>query len=146
MGAESQAKALGIEFTDDAKKGYLNMVARVGHTLITSGHVSDIKGKLGDDLTVDQGYAAARECGIAILQSVHQEVGSLDGIKVVKLLGMVNSSLDFTDQHLVVNGISDLFHKIFGKDGDGFHARSAVGFAQLPTGVAVEVEAIFEVA
>tara|TARA_B100001250_G_scaffold122414_1_gene103939 strand:+ start:17496 stop:17936 length:441 start_codon:yes stop_codon:yes gene_type:complete len=146
MGAESQAKALGIEFTDDAKKGYLNMVARVGHTLITSGHVSDIKGKLGDDLTVDQGYAAARECGIAILQSVHQEVGSLDGIKVVKLLGMVNSSLDFTDQHLVVNGISDLFHEIFGKDGDGFHARSAVGFAQLPTGVAVEVEAIFEVA
>jgi enamine deaminase RidA (YjgF/YER057c/UK114 family) len=146
MGAESQAKALGIEFTDDAKKGYLNMVARVGHTLITSGHVSDIKGKLGDDLTVDEGYAAARECGIAILQSVHQEVGSLDGIKVVKLLGMVNSSLDFTDQHLVVNGISDLFHEIFGKDGDGFHARSAVGFAQLPTGVAVEVEAIFEVA
>ena len=146
MGAESQAKALGIEFTDDAKKGYLNMVARLGHTLITSGHVSDIKGKLGDDLTVDQGYAAARECGIAILQSVHQEVGSLDGIKVVKLLGMVNSSLDFTDQHLVVNGISDLFHEIFGKDGDGFHARSAVGFAQLPTGVAVEVEAIFEVA
>ena len=146
MGAESQAKALGIEFTDDAKKGYLNMVARIGHTLITSGHVSDIKGKLGDDLTVDQGYAAARECGIAILQSVHQEVGSLDGIKVVKLLGMVNSSLDFTDQHLVVNGISDLFHEIFGKDGDGFHARSAVGFAQLPTGVAVEVEAIFEVA
>ena len=146
MGAESQAKALGIEFTDDAKKGYLNMVARVGHTLITSGHVSDIKGKLGDDLTVDQGYAAARECGIAILQSVHQEVGSLDGIKVVKLLGMVNSSLDFTDQHLVVNGISDLFHEIFGKEGEGFHARSAVGFAQLPTGVAVEVEAIFEVA
>ena len=65
-------------------------------------------------------------------------------MKVVKLLGMVNSSLTFTEQHLVVNGISDLFHEIFGKEGDGFHARSAVGFAQLPTGVAVEVEAIFE--
>ncbi len=145
MGAESEAKALGIKFKDDVEKGYLNLVARVGHTLITSGHVSYIKGKLGEDLTVDQGYAAARECGISILQSVHQEVGSLDGLKVVKLLGMVNSSLDFTEQHLVINGISDLFHDIFGKSGDGFHARSAVGFAQLPTGVAVEVEAIFEI-
>ncbi len=146
MGAEAKAKELGIEFTDDAEKGYLNMVARVGNTLFTSGHVSVIKGKLGADLDVDQGYAAARECGISILQSVHQEVGSLDGLRVVKLLGMVNSALDFTEQHLVVNGISDLYHEIFGKEGDGCHARSAVGFAQLPTGVAVEVEAIFELA
>ena len=145
MGAEARAKELGIEFTDDAEKAYLNMVARIGNTLYTSGHVSDIKGKLGDDLDVDQGYAAARECAVAILQSVHQEVGSLDGLRVVKLLGMVNSALDFTDQQLVVNGASDLLHELFGKDGDGFHARSAVGFAQLPTGVAVEVEAIFEV-
>ena len=144
MGAEANAKALGIEFTDDAEKAYLNMVARVGKTLLTSGHVSEIKGKLGADLDVEQGYAAARECGVSILQSVHQEVGTLDGLRVVKLLGMVNSALDFTDQHLVVNGISDLYHEIFGKDGDGFHARSAVGFAQLPTGVAFEVEAIFE--
>ena len=120
------------------------MVARVGTTLLTSGHVSEIKGKLGADLVVEQGYAAARECGISILQSVHQDVGTIDGLRVVKLFGMVNSALDFTDQHLVVNGISDLYHEIFGKDGDGFHARSAVGFAQLPTGVAVEVEAIFE--
>lgn len=146
MGAEAKAKALGIEFTDDAEKAYLNMVARTGNLLITSGHVSVIKGKLGADLEVEQGYAAARECGVAILKSVHQEVGTLDGLKVVKLLGMVNSALDFTDQHLVINGISDLYHEIFDKEGDGFHARSAVGFAQLPTGVAVEVEAIFEVA
>ena len=145
MGAEARAKELGIEFTDDAEKAYLNMVARIGNILHTSGHVSEIKGKLGDDLDVDQGYSAARECAVAILQSVHQEVGSLDGLRVVKLLGMVNSALDFTDQHLVVNGASDLLHELFGKDGDGFHARSAVGFAQLPTGVAVEVEAIFEV-
>ena len=80
------------------------------------------------------------------MQSLHQEVGSLDGLKVIKLLGMVNSALDFTDQHLVINGASDLLHEIFGKDGDGYHARSAVGFAQLPTGVAVEVEGIFEIA
>lgn len=145
MSAEAKAKELGIQFTDDAPKAYLNMVARIGDVLLTSGHVSKIKGKLGDDLSVEQGYEAAKECGIAILQSVHQEVGSLDGLKVVKLFGMVNSALDFTDQHLVVNGVSDLYHEIFGKDGDGFHARSAVGFAQLPTGVAVEVEAIFQI-
>ncbi|MCP4049025.1 MAG: RidA family protein [Gammaproteobacteria bacterium] len=144
MGAEAKAREMGIEFTDDAEEAYLNMVIRTGTTLMTSGHVSVIEGKLGDDLNVEQGYAAARECGVDILKSVHQEVGSLDGLRVIKLFGMVNSTLDFTDQHLVINGISDLYHEIFGKDGDGFHARSAVGFAQLPTGVAVEVEAIFE--
>ena len=134
MGAEANAKALGIEFADDAEKAYLNMVARVGKTLLTSGHVSEIKGKLGADLDVEQGYAAARECGVSILQSVHQEVGTLDGLRVVKLLGMVNSALDFTDQHLVVNGISDLYHEIFGKDGDGFHARSAVELRSVANG------------
>jgi enamine deaminase RidA (YjgF/YER057c/UK114 family) len=64
---------------------------------------------------------------------------------VIKLLGMVYSDPGFTDQHLVINGASDLVHQIYGKDNDGYHARSAVGFAALPTGVAVEVEAIFEV-
>ena len=146
MSAAAKAKQLGLEFTNDAEKGYLNMVARSGNMLYASGHVSDIKGKLGDALGVDEGYKAARECAVAILQSLHQEVGSLDGLKVIKLLGMVNSALDFTDQHLVINGASDLFHEIFGKDGDGYHARSAVGFAQLPPGVAVEVEGIFEIA
>ena len=68
MGAEAKAKELGIELPDDAEKAYLNMVARIGNTLYTSGHVSDIKGKWGDDLDVDQGYAAARECAVAILQ------------------------------------------------------------------------------
>jgi enamine deaminase RidA (YjgF/YER057c/UK114 family) len=61
------------------------------------------------------------------------------------VLGCVNSTPDFTDQHLVINGCSDLLHQIFGKEGNGFHARSALGFTQLPTGAAVEVEAIFEV-
>ena len=146
MSAAAKAKQLGLEFTNDAEKGYLNMVARSGNMLYASGHVSDIKGKLGDDLGVDEGYKAARECAVAILQSLHQEVGSLDGLKVIKLLGMVNSALDFTDQLLVINGASDLLHEIFGKDGAGYHARSAVGFAQLPTGVAVEGEGIFEIA
>jgi len=70
---------------------------------------------------------------------------ALDGLRVLKLLGCVNSAPDFTDQHLVVNGASDLYHQLFGKDDLGYHARSALGFASLPTGVAVEVEAIFEI-
>ena len=145
MGADARAQELGVEFPDNAEKAYLNMAARSGNLIITSGHVSNIKGKLGDDVSVEQGYEAAREAIVWILQSVHQEVGSLDNLRVVKLLGCVNSTLDFIEQHLVINGTSDLLHEIFGKEGDGYHARSALGFASLPTGPAVEVEAIFEV-
>jgi enamine deaminase RidA (YjgF/YER057c/UK114 family) len=144
MSAEQRAKDLGITFAKK-EKGYLNLCARVGNLLMTSGHVSDVKGKLGAGLAVEQGVQAARECAIKILQSVHDAHGTLDGLRVVKLLGCVNSAPDFTDQHLVMNGASDLFHQLFGKDTLGYHARSALGFASLPTGVAVEVEAIFEV-
>jgi enamine deaminase RidA (YjgF/YER057c/UK114 family) len=144
MSATKKAQELGIEFPE-VPQGYLNLCIRTGNLLMTSGHTSDIKGKLGDDLTVEQGYEAARECAVKILQSVHQVHGSLDGLRVIKLFGCVNSTQDFTDQHLVINGCSDLYHEIFGKDGDGWHARSAVGFAQLPTGVGVEIEAIFEI-
>ena len=117
----------------------------VCNLLMTSGHVSDLKGKLGAGLTVEQGYEAAKDCAVKILRSVHARHGSLDGLRVIKLLGCVNSTLEFTDQHLVINGASDLLHKIFGKETDGYHARSALGFAALPTGAAVEVEAIFEI-
>jgi len=144
MSAEAKAIELGIEFPNQ-EPGYLNLCIRTGNLLITSGHTSDIKGKLGDDLEVDQGYAAARECAEKILASVHAEHGTLDGLRVIKVLGCVNSTLEFTEQHLVINGTSDLLHEIFGKEGDGYHARSALGFASLPTGPAVEVEAIFEV-
>ena len=146
MSYEANAGELGIRFEDDRPRGYLNMAARSGKLIFTSGHVSTLKGKLGADVSVEQGYEAAKEVATNILKSVHQELGTLDGLRVVKLLGCVNSTLEFTDQHLVINGASDLLHAIFGKDGDGFHARSAVGFAQLPTGVAVEIEAIFEIA
>ncbi|MBI2805540.1 MAG: RidA family protein [Planctomycetes bacterium] len=144
MGAEQKAKDLGIAFPKK-EKGYLNLCIRVGNLLFTSGHVSDMKGKLGAGLTVEQGVQAARECAVKILQSVHDLHGTLDGLRVVKLLGCVNSTPDFTDQHLVVNGASDLFHELFGKDELGYHARSALGFVSLPIGSAVEVEAIFEV-
>ncbi|MSQ96756.1 MAG: RidA family protein [Gemmataceae bacterium] len=144
MGAEQRAKNLGIAFPKK-DKGYLNLCVRTGNLLMTSGHVSDMKGKLGANLTVEQGVQAARECAVKILQSVHDMHGTLDGLRVLKLLGCVNSTLEFTDQHLVVNGASDLIHQLFGKDDLGYHARSALGFAALPTGAAVEVEAIFEI-
>ncbi len=144
MTAEQCAKHLGISFPKK-EKGYLNLCVRTGNLLITSGHVSDIKGKLGAGLTVEQGYQAARECAVKILQSVHDVHGTLDGLRVLKLLGCVNSTLEFIEQHLVVNGASDLLHQIFGKEDLGYHARSALGFAALPTGAAVEVEAIFEI-
>lgn len=144
MSAEQKARERGIDFPIK-ERGYLNLCVRSGNLLITSGHVSDLKGKLGAGLSVEQGYQAARDCAIKILQSARQAHGTLEGLRVLKLLGCVNSAPDFTDQHLVVNGASDLLHELFGKDNLGYHARSALGFAALPTGAAVEVEAIFEV-
>lgn len=144
MTPQQKAEQLGLTFPK-LEPGYLNLCIRTGNLLMTSGHVSDMKGKLGSGLTVEQGYQAARECAVKILRSVVSAHGTLEGLKVIKLLGCVNSTLEFTDQHLVINGASDLLHEIFGKTTDGYHARSALGFAQLPTGAAVEVEAIFEI-
>ena len=144
MSAQAKAIELGVSL-EPQEKGYLNLCIQSGNHLITSGHVSDLKGILGKDLSVDDGYEAAKDCMKKILRSVHATHGTLDNLRVIKLFGMVYSAPDFTDQHLVINGASDLTHQIFGKDSDGYHARSAVGFAALPTGVAVEVEAIFEI-
>ncbi|MDA1016304.1 MAG: RidA family protein [Planctomycetota bacterium] len=142
--SQQKAVELGVDLSP-LEPGYLNLCIRSGNLLITSGHTSDQKGVLGKDVTVEQGYAAAKDCAKKILRSVHNCHGSLDGLRVIKLLGCVYSAGDFTDQHLVINGASDLLHEIYGKDGDGYHARSALGFAALPTGAAVEVEAIFEI-
>ncbi len=144
MGVEEKAQELGVSF-ETLEPGYLNLCIRSGNLLITSGHTSDMKGVLGQGLTVEQGYEAAKDCAQKILRSVRNTHGTLDGLRVVKLLGCVYSAPDFTDQHLVINGASDLLHELYGKDGDGYHARSALGFAALPTGAAVEVEAIFEI-
>ena len=110
MGAEAKAAELGLTFPEQ-EPGYLNLCVRTGNLLITSGHTSDIKGKLGADLTVERGYEAAKECAIKILQSVHHAHGTLDGLRVLKLLGCVNSTQDFIEQHLVVNGASDLLQR-----------------------------------
>jgi enamine deaminase RidA (YjgF/YER057c/UK114 family) len=144
MSAQATAESLGLVF-EKQTPGYLNLCIRSGQQLLSSGHVSTLKGKLGAGLTTEQGYEAARECVARILNSVWNTHGTLDGLRVIKVLGCVNSHPDFIEQHLVINGASDLLHQIFGKTGDGFHARSALGFASLPTGAAVEVEAIFEI-
>ncbi len=144
MSPQQKAESLGIAFKKQ-EAGYLAMVVKTGNLLITSGHVSDLKGKLGAGLGVDEGKVGARQCAEKILNSIWNFHGTLDGLRVLKVLGCVNSTLDFHEQHLVINGCSDLLHEIFGKTTDGYHARSALGFAQIPTGSAVEVEAIFEI-
>ena len=144
MTPQQIAEGLGISFVRQ-EPGYLNLCIRSGRQLITSGHVSTMKGKLGDGLTTAEGYQAARDCAAKILNSVWNAHGTLDGLRVLKVLGCVNSAPDFIEHHLVINGASDLLHEVFGKTGNGYHARSALGFASLPTGVAVEVEAVFEI-
>ena len=144
MTPQQRAESLGLVF-EKQTPGYLNLCIRTGNQLLSSGHVSTLKGKLGAGVTTEEGYAAARDCAAKILNSVWNTHGTLDGLRVLKVLGCVNSAPEFIEQHLVINGASDLLHEVFGKTGDGYHARSALGFVSLPTGAAVEVEAIFEI-
>ncbi len=144
MTPTKRAEALGVKF-EKLKPAYLNWCNRSGKMLYTCGFSSKSKGRLGKDLTVKQGYEAARECAVDILRAVHDRHGTLDGLRVVKVLGCVHATPDFTEHPQVINGCSDLLHEIFGKTTDGHHARSALGFSSLPFGAAVEVEAIFEI-
>ena len=122
----------------------------IGKLLYISGQISIgsdgklIKGKLGKDLTVEDGYKAAERCALSIVSQVKKACGGdLSKIKeCIKLTGFVNSTEDFTDQPKVINGASDLIAKIFSEK--GMHTRAAVSTNSLPLGVAVEVDAIFE--
>jgi enamine deaminase RidA (YjgF/YER057c/UK114 family) len=122
---------------------------RTGNLLFLSGSGPDAstpRGKVGKELTLEQGYQAARSVGLNLLANTRANLGSLDRVKrVVKVLGMVNSAPGFTDQPKVVNGFSDLMVEVFG-EAIGKHARSAVGMAELPSGIPVEIEMIVEVA
>jgi enamine deaminase RidA (YjgF/YER057c/UK114 family) len=105
-----------------------------------------IKGRVGAELDLAQGHAAARQVGLAILATLRAHFGSLDRVKrVVKTLGMVNSAPDFLEHPKVINGCSELFAEIWGPE-NGIGARSAVGMGPLPGNIAVEIEVIFEVA
>jgi enamine deaminase RidA (YjgF/YER057c/UK114 family) len=151
MGAEARLKALGIELpTPPRPMATYVMAARSGNLLFLSGHgpVKDgrvvYQGKVGRDLTIEQGQEAARLTGLNLLASVRDALGSLDRVRrIVKVLGMVQCADDFTDQPKVINGLSDLMVEVFGDAGR--HARSAVGMGSLPFGIAVEVEIILEV-
>ena len=111
----------------------------------TAGAEWKLKGKVGKDITVQEGYDTARQVGLIMLAKVRGALGSLDRVKrVVKVFGMVNSPDGFGDQPRVVNGFSDLMVEVFG-EAIGKHARSAVGMAALPGNSAVEVEMIVEV-
>ena len=146
MSIESKLTELGITLPE-APAPAANYVPWVisGNLLFVSGQISALKGRLGDDLAVEQGAEAARGCGLSLLAQARAALGSLDRVaRVVKLGGFVNSTATFTDQPEVVNGCSDLMVEVFGDKGR--HARAAVSAPSLPRGVAVEIEAIFEIA
>jgi enamine deaminase RidA (YjgF/YER057c/UK114 family) len=122
----------------------------VGNLVHVSGHgplrgEGDlIQGRVGADMTLEEGKAAARQVGLAILSTLRQELGTLNRVKrLVKLLGMVNSAPDFREHPQVINGCSELFRDVFGAE-NGVGARSAVGMNSLPGNIAVEIEAVFE--
>ncbi|BBM87420.1 RidA family protein [Candidatus Uabimicrobium amorphum] len=149
---EKQIKELGIELQPlrPFKANFVHYV-RTGNLVFLSGHISIdaegklIKGKVGKDLDVEEGKAAARRCAVALLSSLKHAVGDLNNVnRIVKVTGMVNASTDFTKHSIVINGCSDLLVSVFGKD-KGKHARAAVGMSSLPLGVAVEIEMIVEV-
>ena len=122
-----------------------NLVFLAGHGPLTpeGGYVT---GKVGRDLTTEEGYEAARLTGIALLASLKAEINDLSRVtRIVKVNGMVNATDDFTEQPNVINGHSDLMVEVFGEE-IGKHARAAVGMASLPIGIAVEIEMIVEVA
>ncbi len=151
MSFDARIAQLGITLPD-APAPAANYVPYVqsGKLLFVSGQIAAgpeglIRGRLGEDMDATAGAAAARACGLALIAQARAALGSLDRItRVVKLTGFVNSTPDFTDQPEVVNGCSDLMVEVFGEAGR--HARAAVSAAALPRGVAVEIEAIFEIA
>ena len=151
MGAEARLAELKLELPPAPKPVATYVTAvRQGDLLYVSGH-GPLKpdgtmhlGRLGAGLDLAAGQAAARQTGLAILATLRSHLGSLDKvIRLVKVLGMVLSTPEFGDQPLVINGFSDLMVEVFGESGKG--ARSAFGVAALPGGIAVEIEAIFEV-
>ena len=152
MSAEKQLASLNLELPPAPKPmGLYQPLMIVGNLAYSSGHGplmpdgSLMTGRIGSEVDLATGQAAARQTGLALLATLQQSLGSLDRVKqVVKLLGMVNCEPDFNDQPVVINGCSELFAQVFG-DAVGVGARSAVGVCSLPANMTVEIEAIFEI-
>ena len=148
---EQKIKDLGIElFTPPPPVANYVKAVRTGNLVFLAGHGptkpdgSYVTGKVGSDLTIKEGYDAARLVAIALLSSLKAEIGDLNKVKrIVKVKGMVNATSDFTSQPEVINGCSDLLVEIFGDKGK--HARAAVGMGSLPRNISVEIEMVVEV-
>ncbi len=153
MEIERKLKEMGYELSPNRRPPAGNFVpaVRTGDLVYLSGHGPRLPegdflhvGKLGADLSIEQGYDCARQVMLNLLASLKEEIGDLDRVKrVVKLLCMINSAPDFQDTPRVANGASDLLIELYGEAGR--HARSAVGMATLPSGMPVEIEMVVEV-
>ncbi len=152
MSVYEKLKSLNIELPAvSAPAASYVMHAQTGNTVFLSGHIAKKDGKpwvgqLGRNMTTDEGKQAARAVGIDLLATLQAAAGGdLNRVKrIVKVMSLVNSTSDYTEQHLVTNGASDLFAEVFGEPGR--HARSAFGVAQIPLGACVEIELIAEIA
>ena len=150
MSVYDKLKELGINLPPVATPAaaYVPFV-QTGNLVFLSGHIAKKDGRawvgqLGKTMSTEEGKAAARAIAIDLLGTLHAAVGDLDKVKrIVKVMSLVNSTPDFTEQHLVTNGASELFGQVFG--GVGAHARSAFGVAQIPMGACVEIELVAEI-
>jgi enamine deaminase RidA (YjgF/YER057c/UK114 family) len=148
MGAEARLKELGLVLPAMVKPVANYVPYRIaGNVLYLSGqgprdaNGNNLRGKLGAEISIEEGYRRARLVGLGLLSAMRDALGSLDRVDyIVKLLGMVNATPDFNDPPKVINGCSDLFVDVFGEAGR--HARSAVGHVTLPSQISVEIEAI----
>ncbi|MEZ6045817.1 MAG: RidA family protein [Planctomycetaceae bacterium] len=151
MSPEDRLASLNLELPSPPPPGGIyTPIVYQGSLIYVSGHGpnlpdgTQICGKVGGDLTMEEGYAAARQVGLTMLATLQDQLGTLNRIKrAIKVLGMVNATPDFGQHPQVINGFSQLLLDIFGEE-NGRAARSAVGFGSLPGNIAVEIEAIFE--
>jgi enamine deaminase RidA (YjgF/YER057c/UK114 family) len=152
MTPEARLTTLGLTLPPPPPRGGVyKPVVIVGNVAYVSGHGpyrgpgDYICGRVGADMSLEEGKEAARQVGLAMLATLKSELGSLDRVKrVVKLLGMVNSTPDFGEHPKVINGCSEFFGQVWGEE-KGIGARSAVGMGSLPGNIAVEIEGIFEI-
>lgn len=153
MSADKRIEELGLELpSPPSALGIYKPLQITGSLAFTAGHVplkadgSMMTGRVGNEIDLKGGYDAARQSGLAILATLRSELGSLDRVRrLVKLLGIVNCTPEFTDHPAVINGCSELFRDVFGPEA-GVAARSAFGVSSLPGGITTEIEAIFELA